>query len=564
MTVSIHALFDNLVEDLSGYVSRETLAFFRQGCSLPPDSSVREAQAFGLMTSFMKKFVDAVEPDADARALDKFLAVNNRCKDWSLVVESTKMEMLLNGLRKQIDQFLHPKGMPLVSSYYDLISRGRCGPGASLGVKGGDFYTKLFSSKFTTTSSQLYDLYADYIQWYPSWVEAEISRILHHGTFDVVSRSKMCFVPKSNEISRTICVEPSLNMFFQLGLADILERRLSDRFGIDLEDQANRNRRFAWLGSISGQWATIDLSSASDSLSCGMLREVLPSWFFDLLWTLRTPLVETPRGPVVLSMISTMGNGFTFPLETMLFSCAVAACQEFRSCTRDWGVFGDDIACSTEIAQDVISLLECLGFEVNSAKTFVEGPFRESCGYDCFNGNRVRGVYVKTLRTQQDRYAVINLLLDWCECTGINLPRTLGLLGSSVTRLYVPLHENQEVGIRVPLEFMQTGLCSDVDTQSLAYLCRVPRPVFLRFFEDRVCSPAWYGKKELNPSGALLSFLNGVVVNGSVGIRHDVVRYATKRRVTPSWDHTIPVFRPEMDGDSGVGLKRAEALRIFS
>lgn len=563
MKVSIHALFNTLVSDLRGVVKPSFLAFVADGNPIPPDASRVEYAAGSLLASFMKKFVDETEPSADARALDQFLTVNKRCANWELVLGSTKMEELVGLFKKQVDMFLHPKGVPLVHSYYDLLREGRCGPGASLGVNGNDFYTKLFSSKLSSTSLELYDLYADYISWYPSWVEAEASRILHHGTVDVVSSSKLCFVPKTREVSRTICVEPSLNMFYQLGLAEILGRRLTSRFGIDLGDQANRNRRLAWCGSVSGLWATIDLSSASDSMSWQMLSAMFPAWFFDMLWTLRTPIVSTPRGPVVLSMISTMGNGYTFPLETMVFSCAVAACQEFRSCTRDWGVFGDDIACSSDIAGDVISLLKTLGFEVNAAKSFVEGPFRESCGADFFDGSQVRGVYVKTLKTQQDRYAVINLLTDWCERSGINLPATLALLRSSVKRIFVPLHEDQSSGIRVPLELMTSGLCTDIDTQSLAYLCYVPRPRVLSVLDDRIRTPNGEAERDYNPSGLLLSFCNGSVVSGSIGVRHDVVRYSTRRRITPFWDYVESPFRPEMGAAAGVGLKRAEILRIF-
>ncbi len=566
MKVSIHALFDNLVRDLAGYVSPSMIDHIVRGGALPPEASKVDAMAYGMLTSFTKKFADAVEADADDKALDKFLAVNTRCRDWVPVVSSSKIEILVELLRKHLDRFLHPKGLPLVNSYYDLLREGRMGPGASLGVKGTDFYTKLFASKLTTTSLELYETYSDYLSWYPSWVDAEISRILHHGTVEVVSRSKLCFVPKTKEVSRTICVEPSLNMFFQLGLAEVLGRRLKGHFDIDLANQADRNRRLAWMGSVSDGWATIDLASASDSLSWQMLRWVLPDWFFQLLWDLRTPIVETPRGPVVLSMISTMGNGFTFPLETLLFSCAVAACQEFRSCTRDWGVFGDDIACSSLIASDVIELLSVLGFEVNTAKTFVEGPFRESCGSDFFDGVPVRGVYVKTLKTQQDRYAVINLLVDWCERTGINLPSTLGLLRSSVRALYVPLHEDQSCGIRVPLSFMITTgpACSDIDTQSFAYLCYVPRPKVLHIGDGFIQSPAGESRRSFNPSGLFLSFCNGSVVNGSIGIRHDIVRYTTRRRVTPCWDYTVCRVAPEMEPSTGLGLKRAEILRIFS
>jgi hypothetical protein len=57
------------------------------------------------------------------------------------------------------------------------------------------------------------------------------------GEVDIVEGNRLDFVPKNDDISRSICVEPTLNMFFQLGFADILNSRLKEFAGIDLENQ---------------------------------------------------------------------------------------------------------------------------------------------------------------------------------------------------------------------------------------------------------------------------------------------------------------------------------------
>jgi hypothetical protein len=474
--------------------------------------------------------------------LHKFLDVNERCRNWHLELNTSKEEMLFNLLKKELDDFFHPGGELLVNSYYDLLSNGRLGPGASLGALGYDFYTKLYSSVLTCTSSDLYNMYGDWLSWFPDWVDAEISRLLHFRSHEVVSSSRLRFVPKSTRISRTICVEPSLNMFYQLGLGKLIEERLTTAHGISLSTQPDRNRWLAKFGSLTDSISTIDLSSASDSMSLGMLREVLPEWVYDLLCTLRTPYTRLNEREIRLEMVSTMGNGFTFPLQTCLFSCLVKVCTKFHFGSADvwgnhtplWGVFGDDIACHRDVTRDVIRMLEVLGFAVNADKTFVEGPFRESCGHDYFKGVNVRGVYVKTLKTMQDRYVAINLLTKWCDVHGIHLPGTLAYLASTVRRVIVPLHEQDDSGIKVPLSV--AGSRFDRGRQAFLYACYTVVPRFLLVKSDRISVPFGQKHRHYNPHGLLLSMLHGSVVDGKIGTRLRSVKYRRITRSTHNWD----------------------------
>jgi hypothetical protein len=91
-----------------------------------------------------------------------------------------------------------------------------------------------------------------------------------------------------------------------------------------------------------------------------------------------------------------MGNGFTFELESLIFA-SLAFAAGAGDDGRTFTVFGDDIIVQTDVAAEVLALLRYCGFETNDRKTFVKGPFRESCGGDYFNGVLVTPHYVKEI-----------------------------------------------------------------------------------------------------------------------------------------------------------------------
>lgn len=159
--------------------------------------------------------------------------------------------------------------------------------------------------------------------------------------------------------------------------------------------------RVACEASISGRHATIDLKSASD-LKCKVLVNFLfPKCWASWLNTLRAPLIRTPgKGPYrYLEKFSGMGNGYTFEVETIVFTAIAAEAMVAAGVEPDLGgnlwVFGDDIIVPTECAANVLSALRLCGFVPNERKTFVEGSFRESCGGDYFSGCAVRPIYIE-------------------------------------------------------------------------------------------------------------------------------------------------------------------------
>lgn len=543
MSFNSHALFQCLVSDVSGFLSAEQIT----QKEIWPDATLGQRACHTLVHSFYKKFVDKVSPDADKRALEKFEQVNLSCSDWSLRLGSSWDEVLVGELKDSLYRFFNPGGVPLLLGLDQFFDRGRTGPGASVGARGNDFYTKLFDSPLTATKEALYNHYRSRLQYFPRWADAENNRYARHGGCRVVEGSRLHFVPKTNDISRLICIEPSLNMFYQLGLGAVLEDRLYEVFSISLSDQPELNRELARVGSLDGRFDTIDLSSASDSLSLKMLAEVLPRDVMSWLRFLRSPISQLGDRRVELSMVSTMGNGFTFPLQTILFSCIVSASYRARDLTMfrslaarrqpgNYGVFGDDIICHHSVTKDVLRLLELLGFQVNTEKTFTEGRFRESCGRDFFHGHDIRGFYVKSLRTMQDRYVAINGLNLWSAKTGISLPDTQKYLLSCVKHVFVPVHEGEDAGIIVP-SFMIENLKADRHLNSIRYKRYQPRPYVLLVEEDGIVGPRSAKKRHVNPDGLMLAFLNGNVRSCKMALRLEPPAYRVKWSVTHNWDY---------------------------
>jgi hypothetical protein len=336
-------------------------------------------------------------------------------------------------------------------------------------------------------------------------------------------------------------------MYYQLGFGKILELTMLRKWGLDLATQQFKNRELARRGSISGTYATIDLSCASDSISYNMLKWLLPKDFLYWISKMRSSNVQIGKEEVELHMVSSMGNGFTFPLQTMIFACiirAVARCYEFPlqnpwgATLGNWAVFGDDIIVPVEIHRSVLEVLTLMGFEANGSKTFVEGPFRESCGSDWYLGHQVRGVYLRRLNTPQSRVSAINRLNLFSAETGLAVRHLVQYIKGEESFPLVPPWENDDAGIHVPSSIYRGKTWKRY--QSASYKCWVPRPKFLYLYDDRIHVPPGYKHRDWNPDGLFIALLQGSVNAMKIGLRKEDVIYRTERRVAPSWD-ILPV-----------------------
>lgn len=244
----------------------------------------------------------------------------------------------------------------------------------------------------------------------PSWFGFQNSDRL---TPVKVQGNVMFTVPKKTDIDRVAAKEPDLNMFVQKGIGDFFRSRLL-RAKINLNDQSI-NRSLALRGSIDGSLATLDLSSASDSVTTELVFQLLPVTWFTLLDAVRCRVTTLVSGEEHRNcMFSSMGNGFTFELESLLFYALMRTTAYFTGTRGVVSVYGDDLIIPTRMADEAIQVLNYFGFQVNTEKSFVDGPFRESCGGHFWNGVDITPFYVKKpIESIPDLIHVANQLRKW-------------------------------------------------------------------------------------------------------------------------------------------------------
>lgn len=210
-------------------------------------------------------------------------------------------------------------------------------------------------------------------------------------------------VPKSYKTPRIIAMESAYRQYHMQAIRRALERSLGlSKFGkwLDPRDQ-DPNRVMCFEGSVYGSYATIDLSSASDSLSRSFVRECFPLEVWQDMETYLARYMEIPneRNARKVNMFSTSGSALTFPVESIVF---FAICYECTERAQVWfedrlltpRAFGDDMVVDNRIFSMVLDVLTNLRFRVNREKSFGgECTYRESCGVEFVRGLRVETKY---------------------------------------------------------------------------------------------------------------------------------------------------------------------------
>lgn len=276
----------------------------------------------------------------------------------------------------------------------------RWGPGACTDLKRSSAYldAKMTTLPIPVTRSALAGL-ASAIQSDLHWSYCILDAfpvgpysLLPHN-FAVVEGSLITTVPKSAKTDRTIAIEPRGNMFLQKSVGTVMRRKLR-RYGIDLDDQT-LNQVMASQAHITLH-STIDLSMASDSMSEELIYELLPIDWALYLNDIRSRSYSLDGVKYTpFRKFSSMGNGFTFELESLIFYAITMACLSDDS--SKVAVYGDDIILPQVDAHVLISALSYFGFETNVEKSYIEGRFFESCGKHYFDGIDVTPFYQKEI-----------------------------------------------------------------------------------------------------------------------------------------------------------------------
>jgi hypothetical protein len=406
----------NCLKPLSGFIRSRRFDLLLESCDYLSEQKYPDATihlVVNQVAALVRKYpwdTSLVKTDPERKALESFLKSEHRCKRLN------QRFRLYSSFRSPHEYYL-AKARSFISyvlgddpSLGSILDKCDYGPGASLGVHGDatSFGRKVSAQRLTVTpgaltisfhawmsNHQLRDRFFE-SRTYPSGMEIscvdfENASQRFRSSVEIVENNKVSFVPKTAKTHRAIAVEPSLNSFVQKGI-DLELRSKLRRINIDLSDQSE-NCRMAREGSLDDSdegFCTIDLSSASDSISIGLVKNLLPRDWFNLLDQTRSPTYKLSDGSSSrYEKFCSMGNGFCFPLQTLIFA-SLAHAVDAGVPGSDFRVYGDDIIVRRKSFQRLVSLLNTCGFRTNTRKTFSIGPFRESCGSDWYAGADVR------------------------------------------------------------------------------------------------------------------------------------------------------------------------------
>jgi len=342
--------------------------------------------------------------DLEREALTRFTTAEASCRETNfrfkkcaITTSKSWIYSILHGASRKIAKLLGSVDLSRVEDGYGW------GPGATLEISRRRSFvdTKMCELPITVSLSAR-ALLAKTIQADLQWSDTLLGTrpegpySLLKSCFTLSESSRIETVPKNAKTHRIIAVEPRGNAFLQKGVGDVIRDRLR-RVGVNLSDQG-RNQRLAQQALRKGL-ATLDLKAASDTVSRELVWSLFPYEWASLMDALRTRKAEMPDGStIVLEKFSSMGNGFTFELESCIFWALCASVYDFLGLKgEELAIYGDDLIVSAKAVTELSLVLQFCGFEVNDQKSFISGLFYESCGKHFFNEKDVTPCYQKSV-----------------------------------------------------------------------------------------------------------------------------------------------------------------------
>lgn len=226
--------------------------------------------------------------------------------------------------------------------------------------------------------------------------------------------SKLLAVPKTQKGPRLIASEPIANQWIQQAIAAwYLSAFDGEMFSRSIRIRNQRlNQKTARVASF-GKLATVDLSEASDRISCFLAErvfrrkpELLQAMMACRTVAITNDLDKCSPSEWKLRKFSTMGSALTFPVQSYIFfGFAIASVLRARGLRislenimiirKEVKVYGDDIIIPVDSVANLVDALHSSGLKVNTKKSFYRGYFRESCGADFYRGCNVTPAYIR-------------------------------------------------------------------------------------------------------------------------------------------------------------------------
>jgi hypothetical protein len=320
------------------------------------------------------------------KAMEKFFKFENLCNQTNLRLNRLHSDPSYSG---QNAQLLHATVRKIESILGEidpdeLIRNANWGPGVSTLLKGSKLSATIKFQKEFGITQHLYEFVKP---WFPSAYPRWFEHIELHGGFQIENFNQLICVPKNTKSDRVIAIEPGINLWFQKAVGSVIRSKLKFTSKVDIRKGQTRHQKLSEISSSTGRLATIDFSSASDSISDETVKLLLPPRWYLLLDAMRTKGATFAGKTLRWNKFSSMGNGFTFELESLIFYAAAFASAELnKDSTADVTAYGDDVILPTSSVQTFTSFCEFLGFRVNKEKSFSSSYFRESCGAHFFDG----------------------------------------------------------------------------------------------------------------------------------------------------------------------------------
>lgn len=399
LPVSIGAAFQRELIDLVDALALGAQAEVNKGLR---KSSFREDY---LREQLLTKYCDSTTTPADARreaAIAKWLATERRNAKTNdrLMFDDCDFGWTTSArIDEEVRGIIRDVLGPLC--YPDVFVTGAHSTGASTRVKRSAIAAVQKHTGKAHVSESAFAHWSVFVQ----------GTVLEDQELELVEESELFTVPKASDIDRVACKEPEINMYLQRSVGNHIRKRLRQK-GIDLNDQSV-NQELA-RKALGLKLATIDLSAASDSITEQLVVNWLPPEWFMLLNDLRVHSTMIDGEVHQLSMFSSMGNGFTFELESLLFWALVRSVAKLSRVKGKISVYGDDIICPSVLGPRLVRVFAWYGFKLNSKKSYWSGGFRESCGRHYYRGWDVTPFYIRSpVRSQKDLIRLLNQLLLW-------------------------------------------------------------------------------------------------------------------------------------------------------
>lgn len=284
-------------------------------------------------------------------------------------------------------------------------------------------------------------------------------------------------VDKTWKSLRMIMPNTTIGTLYSSGLGRTIEGRLRT-FGHDIKYLQPVHGELAKIGSITGTLVTADQSLASDNITVDLIDRLFPSKWAYALKKGRIEEMALYGRRIKTPTFATMGIGFTFPLQTLVFLAILLAIRDHCELDEQTviSVFGDDLIYDIRMHSVVMSVFPSLGLVINADKTFADGYFRESCGFDYYRGIDVRPFHLKRVDTRSAAKRRVEAYL-YTAFNGVarrwqpyEVPLTFNLIIEEIRKI-----KGGDDVLVVPLDYPDTAGCKILPSE--AFLLGITRKI---------------------------------------------------------------------------------------